>query len=110
MLKGITVLLYERTRTGVDAFNRPVYEEIPTPVENVLVTPASSEAVVSDLQLLGKKLEYVLCIPKGDTHNWEDVTVEFGGSRYRTYGFPEEWIESMVPLAWNRKVKVERYG
>ena len=110
MLKGITILLYEKTQTGVDGFNRPVYEETATPVDNVLVTPVGSEAVVNDLQLYGKRLAYELCIPKGDSHVWEDVTVEFWGQKYRTFVFPEEWIESMVPLLWNRKVKVERYG
>ena len=110
MIKGISVTLYVKTKTGTDDFNRPVYSEAATTVDNVLVTPVSSEAVVNDLQLFGKRLAYELCIPKGDTHVWEDVVVEFGGEKYRTFGFPEEWIEDMVPLAWNKKVKVERYG
>lgn len=101
--------LYERTQTGVDAFNAPVYKETPVTVENVLVTPVSAEAVVSDLQLYGKRIAYTLGIPKGDTHDWEDATVEFFGRKFRTYGGVTQGIEDMIPLAWNKKVKVERY-
>ena len=42
--------------------------------------------------------------------HWHDVTVEFFGQRFRTYGDVTEGIEAMIPLQWNKKVKVERYG
>ena len=109
MIKGITVTLYERTQTGKDAFNRPVYEETPTEVKNVLVTPASAEAVVNELSITGKHLVYELSIPKGDEHRWYDSRVDFMEQSFRTFGPVEEWIEGMVPLAWNKKVKVEMY-
>lgn len=108
-LHGIPVTLYERTRTGADAFNAPVYSETPVTVENVLVSPVSAEAIVSDLQLYGKRAVYELCLPKGDAHNWEDCRVEFFGQSFRVFGPAQELIESLVPLDWNRKVKVERY-
>lgn len=110
MLKGITVTLHEKTQTGLDPFNVPVYTSIATDVDNVLVTPATAEDVISELNLSGKHLVYQLCIPKGDSHNWEDSKVTFMGQDFHTFGPVEEWIESMVPLCWNRKVKVERYG
>ena len=110
MIKGITVTLYEKTITGLDPFNRPVYAESATQVENVLVTPANAEAVVSELSLSGKRLEYELSIPKGDTHDWEDKKVSFFGENFHTFGPVKQWIEDMVPLEWNKKIKVERYG
>ena len=66
--------------------------------------------LVNELQLYGKRLAYTLALPKGDAHDWYDVTVEFFGQRFRTYGDMTEGIEAMIPLRWNRKVKVERYG
>lgn len=109
LLHGVPVTLYERTQTGVDAFGAPVYTETPTTVENVLVTPTSAEAVVNDLQLYGHRAAYELCIPKGDAHNWTGCRVDFFDQSWRVYTPVEEWIEAMVPLDWNKKVRVERY-
>ena len=58
----------------------------------------------------GKKIRYQLAIPKGDDHIWEDTLVEFFGETWRTIGFTATGIEDLIPLSWNRKVWVERYG
>lgn len=110
LIKGIAVRLYQTKQVGTDGFNAPIYEEIPVEVENVLVGPVSAEGVVSDLQLYGKHSVYELSIPKGDTHDWQDKQVEFFGQKWRTFGFPQQYIEENVPLDWNRKVRVERFG
>ncbi len=110
MIKGITVKLHEKKEVGRDAFNAPVYEETVANVENVLVCPTSSTDIIDQMNLYGKKAVYTLGIPKGDTHNWEDVTVEFFGHKWQTFGLPTEGIENLIPLGWNKKVTVERYG
>ena len=109
VLKGITVKLYEQTQTGTDPTNRPIIEETPTDVENVLVGQPDEAEVLDTLNLTGRKVIYVLGIPKGDMHDWENKKVEFWGLTFRTIGMPIQGIESMVPLSWNKKVKVERY-
>lgn len=110
MIRGITILLYEKRQTGTDAFHAPIYEETPIEVPNVLVGEPSAEDIVNEMQLYGKRIAYTLAIPKGDTHDWNDVTVEFFGQKWRTYGGVTQGIEAMIPLSWNKKVKVERYG
>ena len=110
LIKGITVKLWEKTVIGEDAFKHPIYSETPVDVENVLVLPASSDDIVSDQQLYGKKAVYELSIPKGDTHTWEDRTVEFFGQKWQTFGFRQQYITENVPLDWDRKIRVERYG
>lgn len=110
LLKGISVTLYERQKIGTDAFNMPLYAETPITVNNVLVYPADPADVTGDLQLYGKRAEYELCIPKGDTNRWEDCTVEFFGKRWKVFGGVAEYIGENLPLGWNRKVKVERYA
>jgi hypothetical protein len=109
MIKGITVTLYTKAKTGVDAFNKPVYEETPVEVENVLVEPISSEDVTYILNLTGKKAVYEMAIPKGDTHDWKDKRVDFFNQKFRTFGEPISGIDSNIPLSWNTKVKVEIY-
>lgn len=110
LLKGITVNLIEKTNRGKDAFNRPIWEESVIPVDNVLISPVSQTdvAILNEMSLNGKKASYLLAIPKGDSHTWEDTEVEFFGKRWRTVGFSTMGIEKLIPLEWNRKVVVER--
>lgn len=50
--------------------------------------------------------EFTIAVPKGDSHDWADKTVNFWGRRFRTIGLPEEGMEENIPLRWNRKIKV----
>lgn len=106
-MRGITVTLYERASAGVDDFNRPIYTETATAVDNVLVAPLSDEEILDTLNLTGRKAKYQLGIPKGDAHDWEGCRVSFFGETWRVIGHPTEGIDSLIPLDWNKKVKVE---
>lgn len=108
-MKGITIQLRIKTETGRDAFNAPIYSEEWINVDNVLVAPVSTTDALDILNLTGKKAVYQMGIPKGDTHIWEDAKVRFFGETWQTIGFPEEGIENLIPLDWNKKVTVERY-
>lgn len=110
MIKGIDIILYEKTQTGVDSLNKAVYEEKPVVVKNVLVSPTTEQEELDTLNLTGRKAIYTMAIPKGDTHIWEDVNVEFFGEKWHTIGMPIKGIEALIPLEWNTKVRVERYG
>ena len=108
-LHGTTVLLTVKTQSGTDDLNKPVYTETTVEVENVLIGEPKTEDIIDGLKLYGKRLAYTLAIPKGDTHDWTDTKVQFFGQTFRTFGKPTEGIEELIPLSWNKKVKVERY-
>ena len=108
-IKGISVVLYDKVRTGTDPFGKPIFEESPVTVSNVLPSPATSDDVATEQSLSGRKVEYILGIPKGDTHDWREKKVSFFGQTFKTFGLPTEGIEENTPLLWNKKVKVERY-
>lgn len=110
LIKGITVVLHEKIKVGADEFNKDIFEEIPVTVENVLVAPVNSNEVTSQTNLAGKKAVYTLALPKEDDHNWENSRVDFFGESWRTISLPIGGIEEMIPLGWNKKVTVERYG
>lgn len=109
-LKGITVRLYTETQTGTDEFNNPVYSESYVDVDNVLVGEPTSDDIINSTELYGKKAVFTLGIPKSDANNWENKKVEFFGQTFRTFGAVIKGIDHLVPLSWNAKVKVERYG
>lgn len=110
MIEGMTITLIDKVQIGIDPFKNPIYEEQLLEVEDVLVSPTTSDDIVNQLTLTGKKAVYTLAIPKGDSHDWEDKEVLFFGQRWRTFGIPLEGMDELIPLRWNKKVMVERYG
>lgn len=113
MIKGITVQLIKKTEGTPDSLGNPTYTETKIPVGNVLVGEPTTDDITDSLQLYGKVVSYVLGIPKGDTNDWTDTEVELPApfeGKYRTIGYPTAGIEANIPLRWNKKVKVERYG
>lgn len=107
-MHGIDITLHVKRQTGTDDFGAPIYEESTEIISNVLVGEPQGEEIVNDIQLHGKRLAYTLAIPKGDNHDWHDVTVEFFGEKFRSYGDVTQGIDHLIPLTWNKKVKVER--
>jgi hypothetical protein len=80
-------------------------------VSNVLVGEPTTDDITQALDLYGKKVAYMLAIPKGDETEWENTQVKlpkpFRGI-YNTVGIPIAGIEANIPLKWNKKVKIER--
>lgn len=108
MIAGETVRLYEKTQTGTDRYGLPVYTETPVDVSDVLVSPEAPADAVGGASLFGGVAVYTLSLPKGDTHQWENATVELHGRKWHTFGTPTEYTETNVPLRWNKRVHVER--
>lgn len=109
-IKGTTVVLLQKMPVGEDGFGRMRYDDRRISIENVLIGEPTTDDVTDTINLYGKKVAYVLGIPKGDMHDWTDAEVEFFGQRFRTIGYPVQGIEENIPLSWNKKVKVEAYG
>lgn len=109
-MKGMTIQLVTSTVQEYDPFGAPIITEVIEDVHDVLVGQPSTDDVTNSINLYGKKCEYKLGIPKGDTHDWVDAIVIIRGVRYRTIGFPERGIDENVPLRWFQNVKVERYA
>ena len=109
MIKGITVTLIGKEFAGTDPFGAPIFEDKEIVVNNVLVSPTSAEDVINQLTITGKRAVYTLAIPKGDENVWEDQEVRFFGEKWRVFGIPLQGIDELIPLAWNKKVMVERY-
>lgn len=108
-IKGIRVTLVDRVEVDKDPFGHPVYEEKEIQVDNVLVAPVSTDDIVNSLELEGKKAVYILGIPKGDTNNWENKEIRFFNQRFKSFGKVTQGIDHLIPLDWNKKVKVEVY-
>lgn len=109
MIKGTTIQLVVENIVDYDPFGAPIVEETLEDVADVLVGQPTADDITSSIQMYGKRVEYVLGIPKGDTHIWTDATVIIWGQRYKTFGFPMTGIQENIPLRWGQNIKVERY-
>ena len=109
-IKGVTVTLCEEVLTGRDEDGNDVYEETKVDVEDVLVGEPSTDDITDAVDLYGKRIAYILGIPKADTHDWKDKKVMIFGEEFRTFGFPMKGIDSNIPGHRSTKVRVERYG
>ncbi len=108
-MKGTTIQIAVKTRTGTDPFGKPTYKTEFEDVPDVLVGTPSTDDVKASVELFGKKIEYILGIPKGDTHNWVDVDVIIWDQRYKTFGFPITGEQANIPLRWGQNVRVTRF-
>lgn len=107
-MRGAPVVLHVKTQTGVDAMNNPVFTSTTVTVDNVLIGEPSTDDITSSVSLYGKKIVYMLGIPKGDSHVWTDTIVEIFGEPFRTFGDVIQGIEENIPTPWHKKVRVER--
>ena len=115
MLHGITVTLYEQTKTGTDPVGAPIYKETAITVDDVLVGEPSTDDITQSTQLYGKQILYMLGIPKGDTHDWMEKHVSWTDAYgithdCQTFGFPITGIEENIPGKWHMKVRCKAYG
>lgn len=111
LIKGRDVILYEKTLTGLDPFGAPIEEETAVTVHDVIIQPADTvnSSVLSELQLEGKRLQYILHIRKDDEHDWDNVSVGFYGKRWKTFGAMKIYDPDNTPGEHNKMVKVEAY-
>lgn len=105
LIKGIDVILHVKTKSGEDGFGHPLYSYNDKVVSNVLVGSPTPEEVASTINLVGKRIVFILAIPKGNTDNWENAKVSFFGRTFETYGAITEGIESLVPTPWHKQIR-----
>lgn len=116
-IKGTTVTLYKETQTGLDPFGNPIIEREAITVDNVLVGEPSTDDITTSTSLYGKKISYMLGIPKGDSNDWIDKVISWTDAygyvhTCKTFGFPITGIEANLPssMPWHMKVRCEAYG
>ena len=109
-MKTMTVQLAVKTEGAPDPFGMPTETEQLIDVPGCLVGQPSTDDITQTMEMYGKKIAYVVGVPKGDVNSWVDTDVIIWGERFRTIGYPETGIQGNIPLKWGQNVKVERYG
>ena len=107
-IKGVSVVLHQRTIDSYDPLGNPIYTTTDKTVDNVLWNVSTADDLIDKTRLEGTQELYTLSIPKGNTDAWLENTVTFNGKTFHCYA-ESEGIDALTPLAWNKKVFVERY-
>ena len=107
----VPVILYETEITGEDDFGHEIKQETAVTVDGVVIGQPSSEDILSEINISGKRIAYNLCLPAGDDHDWTNKTVEFYGRKWRTIGTPTQYTDGFMGdnFPWNKQIKVEAY-
>ena len=79
-IRGTTVTLINKVETGKDLLNAPTYKETETQVENVLISPVSTDDAATAQNLFGKKAVYTFGIPKATQILWKTAKSGFSGA------------------------------
>ena len=109
-MKTMTVQLAVKTEGTPDPFGMPTETEQLIDVPGCLVGQPSTDDIAQTMEMYGKRIAYVVGVPKSDVNSWVDTDVIIWGERFRTIGYPETGIQGNIPLKWGQNVKVERYG
>ena len=107
-MRTITVQLVKKIQDRTDPFGAPIVSETLIDVPGCLVGQPSTDDIAQTLEMYGKKIAYVVGVPKGDVNSWVDTDVIIWNERFRTIGYPETGIQENIPLSWGQNVKVER--
>lgn len=115
MIRGQTVYVRTAEVVGVDPFGVEITADSWAQVDNVLIGEPSTDDITTSMDMYGKRIVYMLGIPKGDAHEWQDTAVRWTdayGTEHtvRTFGVPITGIEANIPGPWHKKVRCEAYG
>lgn len=107
-MRGETVTVLARTKTGVDAGNNPTWASARIPVDNVLVSPPSGSNA-GGTRPDGQTVSATLCFPRSYAGPaLRNLDIEVRGAKFHVVGDPMPVDGDMKPTAWNMAVDVTR--
>lgn len=107
-MRGETITVLRRVKTGVDAGNNAIYKTTEELVGNVLVSPPTT-ADAGGERPDGITVDLNLAFPR--TYTGEALrgcSVLVRGERYKVVGDPQRVDGGLTPMAWNMLVGVFR--
>lgn len=107
-MRGETVTVLSRRKTGVDAGNNPIWAPVRIPVENVLIGPPSGSNA-GDTRPDGQTVTASLYFPRSYTGPaLRNLDIEVRGAVFHVVGDPMPVDGNMKPTLWNMVVDISR--
>lgn len=107
-MTGEIVLVEEPAVAGVDEFNAIIYGKSGwSAIDNVLVSPSSTDNVTDTNRPDGKIVVYTLHFPKTFDESLKGKKINVRGEVYKVIGDPKHYSAQATPGQWWMPVKVE---
>ena len=109
MIIGASIVVNRPYQAGTDRFNNVVYGQTGETVDDVLISPGSTELLDAS-RPEGVSVAYTLHFPKTYTESLEGCTVELPApwtGEYRVIGDPRAYMDANCPTRWNRPCEIE---
>ena len=107
-MRGETVTLVEKVKTGVDPGGDAVWATTETPVDNVLVADGAQDNLSGSTRPDGITVAKTLYFPRTwSYHSLRGASVRIDTVDYEVIGDPRPYDGGMKPTAWNMAVKVK---
>ena len=106
-MRGETVTVITHEETGRDPGNNPIYGDVETDVENVLVAPGPRADVIESNRPEGVDVVFNLHFPKSFTGSLRGARIKVRGEVFHVVGDPKPYQNNLTPGPWNRPVEVE---
>lgn len=99
----------KRVPTGAkDGLNDPIYSETTIEISDCLIAPITEPLDRVESAALDRDVAIVrIHLPKSDTRDISDSTVDYGGQTWRVIGKPVAFMDENTPTIWNRYVRAE---
>lgn len=108
-MKGEQVTIYRRERVGTGPGNTPLYEDVETSVDDVLVAPGARTDVVDSNRPDGVEVAWTLHFPKTFSGSLRGASVSVRGEpKARVIGDPKPFTLANTPTRWHMPVELER--
>ena len=106
MMRGSTITIITRTRTGTDLGGDPVWAETEEQVDDVLIQSGSQSAGTDSTRPYGISVERTLHMPrKWGYHSLRGCRVRLpDGIEYSVVGDPIPYDGGLTPTRWNLTV------
>ena len=107
-MMGEAVIVIRRERTGTGPGNTPIYDDVETPVSDVLVAPGPRTDVDGPIRPDGVEVAFNLHFPKTFSGSLRGAQVVVRGEPFDVIGDPRPYTLANTPTRWWMPVEVGR--
>lgn len=106
---GMTLSFKKRVETGeVDEFNNPKHSEQTITIADCLIAPVTEPVDRVESAALERDMTVVrIHLPKADSRDVSNSTVDYDGETFRVIGKPVKFMDANTPTRWNRYMRAE---